>query len=236
MDPELYLKVREKEGRIHSDQVVARLPFMPDGDPFADEWRARSASASRLVRYLTSWQKPIRILDLGCGNGWLSNLLAGAGPIVIGFDQNHHEMKQARRVFQSNPKLSFLEGDIFSAPFHVGSFDMIVLASVLQYFQDACKLLSVLLNYLKPQGEIHILDTSLYLDGEVEKAKVRSREYYTSLGFPEMSEHYFHHCVSDFHALSPVTFYRPHQFTLRLKRLIGQVDSPFQWVVLRKQN
>ena len=117
MDPELYLNVREKEGRLYPDEIVARLPFMPSGHPLVTEWRARSASARRLVRYLNSLQKSLFILDLGCGNGWLSNLLADTRHIVIGLDQNPYELKQAARVFLSNPNLTFLDAHIFSSPF-----------------------------------------------------------------------------------------------------------------------
>lgn len=234
MDPELYLDVREREGRLYSDGIVARLPFMPNGHPLAAEWRARSASAWRLTRYLSSQHEPLSILDIGCGNGWLSNLLSKSGHIVIGLDQNRPELKQATRVFLPNPDLSFLEANIFSAPFPAGHFDVIVLASVLQYFQNVSGLVAVLLDHLNPQGEIHILDTPLYSDSELNAAILRSHQYYTSLGFPEMIEHYFHHRISDFDTLNPKMLYRPQSLTLRLKRWIGQSDSPFPWVMVKK--
>lgn len=234
LDPELYLEVREREGRLFSDGIVARLPFLPSGHPLDPEWRARSASALRLARYLSSRQKPLFILDLGCGNGWLSNLLCKFGHSVIGLDQNQYELRQAARVFQPNSNLIFLEADIFSAPFIDGHFDTIILASVLQYFQDISRVISVLASYLKPEGEIHILDTPLYLDSELDAAVLRSHQYYASLGFPEMIEQYYHHRVSDFDELNPKMLYRPRALSLRLKRLIGQTDSPFPWLMLKK--
>lgn len=234
MDPDLYFRVREKEGRLYPDDIVARLPLMPDGQRFATEWRARAASASRLTLYLSSRPRPLSILDIGCGNGWLSNLLSKAGHSVLGMDQNHHELKQATRVFPPNSHLSFFEADVFSAPFIPGYFDMIILASVLQYFQDASGLVSVLSNYLKPQGEIHILDTPLYLDGELEVAVLRSQEYYASLGFPEMAGHYFHHRASDLQVLYPKILYQPRVWALRLKQLVGDADSPFPWIMIKK--
>ncbi|HET9907857.1 MAG TPA: class I SAM-dependent methyltransferase [Anaerolineales bacterium] len=236
MDPELYLRVREKEGRLYSDQIVAGLPSVPDGHPLVSEWRARSESARRLLRYISSRQSPFFVLDLGCGNGWLSNLLAQPGQVVLGLDQNRYELRQAARVFRSNPNLSFLEADIFSAPFPAGSFDLIIVASALQYFPNATNLLTMLLDYLKPNGEIHILDTPLYSKRERETAVLRSREYYASLGCPEMIDHYFHHRISDLDSLHPKMLYDPGSLTRRLKRWIGQIDSPFPWVVIRKQN
>lgn len=235
MNVDLYLRVREKEGRLYSDDVVARLPLISDGHPLAKEWRARSASASRLTRYLSARTKPFSILDLGCGNGWLSNHLHLSGHHVIGIDQNIVELKQAARVFQQNSRLFFLEADIFSAPFVSGHFDVIVLASVIQYFRDLPMLLSELMKYLKPNGEIHIIDSPLYADTELEDAVQRSGQYYLSIGFPEMREHYFHHRVSDLKVFDAKNLYSPQPLLLRLKHSLGRVDSPFPWYVITKQ-
>ena len=236
MKPELYLRLREKEGRLYSDDIVASLPLIPVGHRFAAEWRARARSASRLIRYLSARPRPLSILELGCGNGWLSNLLSKAGHSVFGMDQNRHELKQAARVFRERSHLSFFEADIFSAPFISARFDVIILASVLQYFQDAPGLMSVLSNYLKPQGEIHILDTRLYLDSELDAAVIRSQQYYASLGFPEMMRYYFHHRASDLDALHPKILYDPQALALRVKRWLGWVDSPFPWIFFIKQD
>ena len=235
MDDKLYLRVREKEGRLYPDDIVARLPLISDGHPLAKEWRARSASASRLTRYLSARPKPLSILDLGCGNGWLSNQLYIPGHRVVGMDQNRYELKQAARVFQQNPKLSFLEADIFSTPVVSGYFDVIVLASVIQYFHDLPALLSELTKYLNPHGEIHIIDSPLYTDAELEEAVRRSGQYYSSIGFPEMAKRYFHHRLSDLKAFDAKRLYHPHPLLLRLKHWLGQTDSPFPWYAIRKQ-
>src|SRR5258706_267642 len=227
MEVDLYLRVREKEGRLYSDDVVAYLPFVSNGHPLANEWRARAAAASRLIRYLSRQLKPLTILDLGCGNGWLSNLLSKSGHNVVGVDQNFYELKQAARVFSSNPNVAFLDVDIFSAPFAPETFDVIVLASVIQYFPNLPMLLNILFQYLKPQGEIHIMDSPLYANDEIQNAIQRSGQYYSSLGFPEMAEQYFHHHEADLNPFDSKWLYRPHPRTLRWKRLLQSVDSPF---------
>jgi len=153
---------------------------------------------------------------------------------VLGVDQNRFELQQAARVFHRISHLSFFEAVIFSAPFIPACFDVIVLSSVLQYFQDAPGLISVLFNYLRSTGEIHILDTPLYLDDELEMASRRTEEYYLSLGFPEMKDHYFHHSAAALQVLHPRILYQPYSWTLRLKQLVGQDDSPFPWLVIKK--
>jgi hypothetical protein len=54
------------------------------------------------------------------------------------------------------------------------------------------------------------------------------------MGFPEMIEHYYHHRASELNPLNPKILYRPHALTLRVKRWIGQRDSPFPWVMVKK--
>lgn len=235
MEVDLYLRVREKENRLYSDAVVAALPFIPDRHPLASEWRARSISASRLTRYLSRQSRPLSILEIGCGNGWLSNLLCNSGHHVIGLDQNLYELKQAARVFSSKSNLSFLIAEIFSAPFKHETFDAIILASVIQYFHDLPSLLMALLQYLKQNGDIHIVDSPLYADSEIFDAANRSEQYYSKIGFPEMSRHYFHHRKSDLFSFDPKWQYRqPAQF-LRGRGLLRSSISPFPWVIIRNK-
>ena len=236
VDIDLYLHVREKEGRLYSDDVVAQLPRMRNGDSLADEWRARSVSASRLTQYLLRRPNLHSILDLGCGNGWLSKLLSTLGRRVMGVDQNRYELKQAARVFSPNPCLCFIETNIFSAPFVAGTFDVILLASVIQYFPELSALLGMLLRYLKPHGEIHIMDSPLYSDAELQAAVHRSQQYYSSLGFPEMARHYFHHRFSELDRFDAKWLYRPRSHIFRLKRLVDRPDSPFPWIMIRRQD
>jgi len=113
---DLYLRVREKEGRLYSDQIVARLPDIPADHPLADEWRARAESANRLAHYIARLPQPPRILELGCGNGWLSHKLASIGGVrVWGLDRGGSELTQAWRLFHAS-NLVFLNADIFRPP------------------------------------------------------------------------------------------------------------------------
>jgi hypothetical protein len=93
----------------------------------------------------------------------------------------------------------------------------------------------VLSNYLKPQGEIHILDSPLYIEAELEDANRRSQQYYVSIGFPEMSQQYYHHSISEINKFHSKTLYNPQALMIHLKRRAGQVDSPFPWIMVQKQ-
>jgi hypothetical protein len=41
------------------------------------------------------------------------------------------------------------------------------------------------------------MDSFFYDQKELEAARQRGREYYLSIGFPEMTDYYFHHLLDD---------------------------------------
>jgi SAM-dependent methyltransferase len=231
---ELYTSVRQKEGRIYPDDIVARLPVVPNRDRHSTEWKARASSLRSLKAYLRRFRRPLRILDLGCGNGWLSQHLSGIpGTRVWGVDRNPLELAQAARVF-SRANLLFLSTDILLPPFAGPDFDVVVLASVIQYFIDLLALIRRLQLLLRPNGEIHILDSPIYEEREVGAARTRTTAYYTELGFPEMADLYFHHTYAELQSFSPRLLYGPGSPRARFARLLGAANSPFPWLSISR--
>ena len=234
-DSDLYLRVREREGRLYSDEVVARLPAVPSAHPLWAEWKTRAASAARLTEYLARLPKPLTILDLGCGNGWLSNQVAlVVGCRVTGVDFNHHELSQAARVFPENRRLAFVQADIFQAPFGERRFEVALIASAAQYFSDLPALIRQLFALLVERGEIHLLDSPFYAPAEVANARQRSQTYYTALGLPQMAAHYQHHGWETLSEFKPVMLYDPHSALNLWRRRLRLPVSPFPWIRLRK--
>jgi SAM-dependent methyltransferase len=222
-DTDIYLQVRRKEGRIFSDDIVRQLPDLPADHVFCHEWKVRAASAGRMLGYLEGLNRPLTILDLGCGNGWLTHRVAQTGESrVIGLDRNRLELEQAARVFGSGSRLLWAESNILSAPFAQASFDIILVAAAIQYFPDLRRLILALRALLAPGGEIHLLDSPLYAPEALAAARERSRQYYENLGIPRMAEFYHHHPVTDLDAFNPVFLYRP-----------ARDDSPFPWIRLQ---
>ncbi len=234
-DIDLYRQVREKEGRLYSDNVVARLPVLPRTHPLRAEWQARADSAARLRAYLAKLPKPLTILELGCGNGWLANRLACLdGCRVWGIDLNRRELSQAARVFAGNRRLAFACADVFAGPFPERAIDCVVIASAAQYFPDLAALIRRLIALLTERGEIHISDSPFYAPEEVAEARARSQAYYTGLGFPQMAAHYHHHTLAALSEFQPVMLYDPHSLLARLRRRLRLAASPFPWIRLRK--
>ena len=223
-----YIKVRELEDRVLTDHQVKSLPYLSKNNKLFKEWLLRQKSANRFINYLKEKKSPQNILDIGCGNGWFSNSLAMVSQHhkVYGLDVNPIELEQAARVFKRG-NLSFIYADIFEAlPFFKNKYDIITLNASIQYFGDIENLLKTLKSFLKPNGEIHILDSPFYKDSEIEAAKKRTKDYYKKLGDSEMYKYYFHH--SDSILKKSTILYSPKRSIF--KKLFFLKDIPFYWV------
>ena len=73
---EQYLKIRQKEKRLYADEEVKHLPDIAPWHVHYREWQFRKRSATRLMRYLEKKKRALNMLEVGCGNGWLSAKLA----------------------------------------------------------------------------------------------------------------------------------------------------------------
>lgn len=99
----IYLDVRDKEERLYTDEVTAQLPYVSKSQPYYKEWNMRQKSTKRVKSYLIKKSRPLKILDLGCGNGWFSNQLSEIpNTEVYGIDVNDVELEQAARLFKKD--------------------------------------------------------------------------------------------------------------------------------------
>ena len=231
-----YLKVREKEGRIFSDELVTILPRLPKSHPLHNEWLYRADTQSRFCKYLSSKKESSAILDLGCGNGWFSLKMKIAFPqaSIYALDVNRLELEQASKVFPEN-QITLLHGDIFQDIFVPESFQLIVLNSSLQYFPDFKLLMYRLFELLKRGGEIHILDSPFYKTVQNQKeARNRSRSYFSGMEVKEMIQHYHHHTFEDLQGFSYSILYDPNTTRNSLMRILGQKVGIFPWIRITK--
>jgi ubiquinone/menaquinone biosynthesis C-methylase UbiE len=223
---ELYIAVRQHEKKVYTDD---QLQGLPDFDSHSKEWDVRRRSSNRLLSYLGKKQKHLNILEIGCGNGWLSAKLAGIpNTNVTGLDINSIEINQAKRVFKRN-NLQFICDGFNDATFDNERFDVIVFAASLQYFPSVITVLLQATALLNKGGEIHIIDTPFYTPAEADKADERCRDYYADMGIPEMAEHYFHHSMSEFWGFNYTVLFNPANFLNRIFK-----KDFFHWVAVSK--
>ena len=192
-DEKKYIGLRKKEGRIYTDDELRSLPEIDPAHKLKQEWAVRKQTMFKLIRHISKEQKQL-ILEIGCGNGWLSNAVSEkTGNYIIALDLNQFELRQGAEVFKNNERLKFVYGNIFENIFPVGIFDSVILASVIQYFHDLNQLIERIFYFLKPKGKIYIADSNFYKEDKLQSAITRTENYYCNLGLPEMSGFYHHH-------------------------------------------
>ncbi len=184
------------------------------------------------MKYILQNKKNIDILDLGSGNGWLSNFISSwSGNDVYAVDLNMKELEQGAKVFCHNDKLFFIYGDIVEDIFFPNSFDIIIISSAIQYFDNLNILLNRLFYFLKPGGEIHIIDSPVYNEPEIEAARKRTENYYREIETPEMKKFYFHHSWNE---LNGIKYKVMNQTSLKFHKFkkyftVNKI-KPFPWI------
>ena len=95
-----------------------------------------------LTRKLKKYQVK-KVLDLGCGSGWLSIFMSKYNFDVTGIDAAKPAIELGTLwAREDNANVTFLSGDLLSLPFEEKSFDAIVCNSVLEHFRlDQAKVL-----------------------------------------------------------------------------------------------
>lgn len=222
-----YLEVREKEKRVLSIEEIKKLPYVERGNPHYALWKTRRRNIKRFLKYLSQKKKPLNILDVGCGNGFFTNLMQAQGQNVMGLDVNFIELRQAAEAFGAS-KITWVYADIFSDNLPENKFDVITFCSSFQYFENPGQLLKRCKALLNTAGEIHIIDSPVYPEAEIESAKIRSINYFRDIDSEHMLQ-YYHHTSRQVFDDYDITFrYKPNKFRMKVFK-----DSPFPWIVVK---
>jgi len=124
-----------------------------------------------------------RILDLGCGSGWATRLLArmvGEGPEgfgqVVGVDVSDEMIRVARADSKEFENVMFVWGSATQIPWEENFFDKVLSIESFYYWPDQERGLAELFRVMAPRGRLFIL-INLYKDNAyslqwVDKLKV----------------------------------------------------------------
>ena len=108
--------------------------------------------------------RPLRVLDAGCGPGFFSVLLSKAGHSVTGIDGSEGMLAHARENaahFGVSPTLML--GDFGALPFPDGSFDLVISRNVTHIIREHLKVYGEWLRVLRPGGVLLIFDANWHL-------------------------------------------------------------------------
>ncbi len=102
-----------------------------------------------------------KILDLGCGPGWLTDYLQNKGYSTVGVDAGEAQIALAQKLY---PKNKFILADPQVAlPFKENEFDAVVASLVICDFENQDKALNEIFRVLKPGGVlVNILPNPYY--------------------------------------------------------------------------
>ncbi len=94
-----------------------------------------------------------RVLDLGCGNGSLSHLIAQQGYDVVGVEESESGIKFARLSF---PECQFIQASIYNLPYSEleNSVDIVISTEVIEHLFYPRELLKAARKCLKPNGSL----------------------------------------------------------------------------------
>ena len=137
-----------------------------------------------------------RVLDLGCGAGWatrlLAQLVAGGGERpgqVVGLDVSDEMVRRARGASTQCDNVLFVVGSAQQIPWEENFFDKVLSVESFYYYGDQDGALDELFRVIAPKGELFIL-INLYrdnpyslrwVDGLQVPVQVRSEQEYVEL-------------------------------------------------------
>jgi ubiquinone/menaquinone biosynthesis C-methylase UbiE len=120
--------------------------FLPDqaGEMWSEHWHR--------YHYVRPLMAGKRVLDVACGEGYGSRLLAGAASSVTGVDIAPDAVAHARAAYASQQNLRFVEGSCTAMPLEGASFDVVVSFETIEHITEHDAFLREVKRVLKPDG------------------------------------------------------------------------------------
>jgi 2-polyprenyl-6-hydroxyphenyl methylase / 3-demethylubiquinone-9 3-methyltransferase len=127
--------------------------YTAQDDPVAllrAESRARNPWIAKNIRLIFP-SGEVRVLDVGCGGGFLSNYLARAGFAVTGLDAAAESLAVARR-YDATGRACYVTGDAYRLPYAEGAFQAACAMDFLEHVDDPGGAVAEAARILQPNG------------------------------------------------------------------------------------
>jgi SAM-dependent methyltransferase len=163
-----YATIRHAEGRGSEDPEYYRaLPWRDLSGRNADQWRIRACSYGCFERSILLPEarragRPLRVLDLGAGNGWMSHRMAMRGHDAVALDIFIDRLDGLSAIHHYKERVRGVAAEFDCLPFRDRAFDLIVFNSSLHYSSDYRRTLLEARRCLRPSGQLIVIDSPVY--------------------------------------------------------------------------
>jgi SAM-dependent methyltransferase len=187
---------RAAEGRAHPPAELLALPYLRTG-PLAGQWavRARSFEAflHRSLRPLAAdLGRPLELLDLGAGNGWLCHRAAREGHRAVALDVRDDAVDGlgAAAPFLDGRDGGFrrVAASFEALPFRARRFDLVVFNASLHYALDLRAALREAARVARRGGRLVVLDSPFYRRDAAGEAMVEEKRREAGRRFGERAQ------------------------------------------------
>jgi ubiquinone/menaquinone biosynthesis C-methylase UbiE len=169
-----------------------------------------------------SGDRPLAILDVGCGTGVFASRIRAAWPrsTVWGVDLVSAMLAKGRARWRSDPEhVAAVQGDSERLPFPAGAFDVVTCANSFHHYPHQDRAVAEMYRVLKPGGRLFLVDGCrdglwgwfIYdvcvagVEGDVLHASARRvRDLFGRAGFVETNQE-VHHGLAPFLLTEGVT-------------------------------
>ena len=164
-----YARHRADEGRGYSGEQLLALPYLKSGR-HAGQWKTRARTFDALVASVIHPMaerlgRPLQVLDLGAGNGWLSYRLAVEGHDTFAVDIRADDVDglgAATALRQRAPTMKCIVAPFEDVPLPSDSVDIGLFNASLHYATDLGAVLREAARVVRPGGRIAIMDSPFY--------------------------------------------------------------------------
>ncbi len=165
-----YARHRAAEGRGYTGEDLFSLPYLRHG-PLAAQWAVRARSFHAFLRQVVrplaeARARPLDILDLGAGNGWLSHRMTLEGHRAIALDIREDLVDGLGAaeplVRQAGDRMECLAASFETLPLRPASMDIAVFNAALHYTVNLPQALGEAARVVRSGGVLAIVDTPFY--------------------------------------------------------------------------
>lgn len=163
-----YSHIRHAEGRGSDDPEYFRaLPYRDLTGRNSRQWSIRARTWQHFEKFVLAEiengaRRPLDILDLGAGNGWMSHRLTLREHKPVALDVFSDCKDGLRSTCHYPRRFPCIEAEFDDLPFRDAAFDLAIYNSSIHYSTDYRRTLSEARRCLRSSGRVVIMDSPVY--------------------------------------------------------------------------